>query len=259
VNPLRLYAFHAGGELVPMSVLSPFAEHPGEIVEIPYFFYLVQHDQGNVLFDTGAHPSLATNPSARLGAAAELFEIRMAETDGAVDQLSTIGIKPEDIHYVVQSHLHYDHAGGLEFFPSAPVLAQRTELAFARQPPIYQRDIYVPADFKDVKDWHQLEGEHDLFDDGRIIALPTPGHTPGHQSLLVRLAGQTVILVADAAYMRASLEESILPGLLWSPDAMVESWERLRRLRDEHSATLLLTHDREYPTTTRLAPDAWYE
>jgi glyoxylase-like metal-dependent hydrolase (beta-lactamase superfamily II) len=77
--------------------------------------------------------------------------------------------------------------------------------------------------------------------------------------LLVRLAGQTVILVADAAYMRASLEESILPGLLWSPDAMVESWERLRRLRDEHSATLLLTHDREYATTTRLAPDAWYE
>jgi glyoxylase-like metal-dependent hydrolase (beta-lactamase superfamily II) len=254
-----LYAFHAGGELVPMSVLSPFAEHPGEIVEIPYFFYLVQHAQGNVLFDTGAHPSLATNPRRRLGAAAELFEIRMAPTDGVVDQLGTIGLKPEDVDYVVQSHLHYDHAGGLEFFSSAPVLTQRTELEFARQPPIYQRDIYIPADFNDVKDWHQLDGEHDLFDDGSIIAIPTPGHTRGHQSLLVRLAGQTVILVADAAYMRASLEESILPGLLWSPDAMVESWERLRRLRDEHSATVLLTHDREYATTTRLAPDAWYE
>lgn len=256
---MRLYAFHCGGEIVPMSVISPFAENPGEMIEIPYFVYLVQHESGNVLFDSGSHPSLADRPHDRLGAVADLIEIKMETTDGVVDHLAKIGVSPSDVDLVVQSHLHYDHAGGLEFFPGTPVVVQQEELDFANKPPIYQEDMYVAADFEGVDNWKAIEGDYDVFGDGKIVAFPTPGHTRGHQSLLVRLPGGSVILVADAAYAPESIEESILPGLLWSPDAMIESWERIRKMRDEENAKLILTHDREYATNTKLAPDAWYE
>lgn len=257
---MRLYAFHCGGEMVPMSVISPFAENPGEMIEIPYFFYLVQHEQGNVLFDSGTHPSLADRPEERLGPVAELIEIKMEPTDGVVDHLAKVGLSPDDIDLVIQSHLHYDHAGGLEFFPdSLPVMVQEEEFNFAFDPPVYQKDMYVAADFDKVINWKKISGEEDVFGDGKIVAFPTPGHSRGHQSLLVRLEEQPVILVADAAYARESIDEQILPGVLWSPDAMVDSWQHIRRLRDETGAHLIVTHDREYPVNTKLAPDGWYE
>jgi glyoxylase-like metal-dependent hydrolase (beta-lactamase superfamily II) len=255
---MRLYAFHCGGEIVPMSIINPFAADAGEMIEIPWFFYVIQHASGTVVFDTGSHPSLADRPHERLGPVADLVDIRMKTTDGIVDRLATIGLKPEQVDLVIQSHLHYDHAGGLEFFASKPVLVQQRELDFAMAPPIYQRDMYTQADFADVTTWMTIDGDHDVFGDGTIVAFPTPGHSRGHQSLLVRLPGRSVILVADAAYMPESLEESIMPGIVWSPDAMVESWERIRSLRDETEAELIFTHDRDYPTKTRTAPDAFY-
>jgi glyoxylase-like metal-dependent hydrolase (beta-lactamase superfamily II) len=125
---------------------------------------------------------------------------------------------------------------------------------------VYQRDIYVRADFDHDLDWHQLEGDHDVFDDGRLIVLSTPGHTRGHQSLMVRLdSGQTVILLADAAYLLAKMRQRAIPGVVWSPDAMVSSWERIEALEREHAAMLIATHDLDFRERLELAPDSWYE
>src|SRR5262249_41376973 len=149
-------------------------------------------------------------------------------------RLATIGMTPADIDTVVQSHLHFDHAGGLEWLTHARVLVQREELSFALDPPVYQRLIYVPADFDHDLEWNELDGDHDIFDDGRIVVLSTPGHTRGHQSLMVHLDGdRTVILLADAAYLLAKMRERALPAIVWSPDAMVASWERIETLERE--------------------------
>ncbi len=81
----------------------------------------------------------------------------------------------------MQSHLHFDHAGGLEHLTHAPVYVQQDELDFAYAPPADQADIYVRADFDVGCDWRALDGDHDLFGDGRVRIVSTPGHTAGHQ------------------------------------------------------------------------------
>jgi N-acyl homoserine lactone hydrolase len=260
MSDVRVYAFHGGGERADMSVFDPFHPDVGTTVDIPYFFYVVQHPDGNVLFDTGGHPALATDPRARLGDAADAFEVTMQEGDDVVPQIGAAGFTPGDIHHVVLSHLHYDHAGGIEFFPDSSFYSQRRELEFAHWPPIYQREIYVAADFNHPVRWTELDGDYDLFGDGRVLIFPTPGHTAGHQSLLVRLNDdRAMILVADAAYLPRNIELNVLPAIVWSPDAMVVSWQRIRDLKRRYGAELVFTHDLAWPETTRVAPDQWYE
>ncbi len=141
----------------------------------------------------------------------------------------------------------------------APVFVQARELSFAFEPPVYQRDIYVRADFDLGLDWREVDGDHDLFEDGSVRLIHTPGHTPGHQSLLVRLRGQTVFLLADAAYLLPKMRARLLPGLLWSPDAMIATWDRVEQLEREHDALLMTTHELDFERSVRLAPGQWYE
>jgi N-acyl homoserine lactone hydrolase len=260
IAEMRLYALHCGGDLMDWAAFDPFDERVGTKVYNPYFIYVVTHPRGTVLFDTGVHPQIGTDPEARLGSAAASFEVQITPEDHLEARLATIGMKPSDVDIVVQSHLHFDHTGGLEWLTHAPILVQREELSFARQPPVYQRLIYVAADFDHELDWRQLDGDHDIFGDGRLIAVSTPGHSRGHQSLMVHLdSGQTVILLADATYLLAKMRERALPAVLWSPDAMVSSWEPIEALEREHEALLIATHDLDYRERVKVAPDGWYE
>jgi N-acyl homoserine lactone hydrolase len=233
---MKMFAFHCGGEKTLRSVFDPFDPDCGSTIHVPYFFYLIQHPDGNVLFDSGAHPGLLDDPRARLGDAADLYEITMSPGDDVRSRLASLGVDPEVIGHVVQSHLHYDHAGGLEFVPEATVYVQREELTFAYWPPVYQRDVYVRRDFD-----------------------PVPGHTPGHQSMLVRLDNEAYILAGDAVYDREKMQARCLPGLLWSPDAIIESWEKIEELQRRHNARLIVTHDLHWQDNVKVAPEQWYE
>jgi N-acyl homoserine lactone hydrolase len=256
---MKMYAFHCGGERARRSLFDPLDSHPGATIELPYFCYLIRHPDGDVLFDSGAHPALMNDPRQRLGAAADSCDIVLAPGDDVASLLSALGVAAGDIGHVVQSHLHYDHCGGLEFLTSATVYVQQEELPFAHWPPVYQRDAYARPDFDAVRNWRQLRGEYDVFNDGRLLIFPTPGHTPGHQSLLVRLDSQAYILAGDAVYDREKMRQRRLPGFLWSPDAVVESWERIEEMQRRHHATLIVTHDLHWAESVRLGPEEWYE
>jgi glyoxylase-like metal-dependent hydrolase (beta-lactamase superfamily II) len=177
-----------------------------------------------------------------------------------VSALAKADLTPGDISVVVQSHLHFDHAGGLEFIPrGVPVYVQEDELRFARNPPVYQQAIYVPADFEHDLDWRPLQGDHDIFGDGRVRIIATPGHSAGHQSLLVRLESRTMFLLADASYLLRKMRDRLLPAVVWSPDAMVASWERVEAIERETGAELVCTHELDYEERVPMAPGAYWE
>ncbi len=256
---MKLYAFYAGGEEADMAAFDPFDPAVGSTISIPWFFYLIEHPRGYVLFDTGTHPDVATDPRGRLGAVVDSLVITMKPGEDAVSLLGSAGIAPTDIKHVIQSHLHYDHAGGVSFFPQAEVYVQRAELPFAFWPPIYQSGVYVRDDFDHNINWREVEGEFDLFGDGKITMFPTPGHTAGHQSLIVQLDSGPVILLSDATYLISKMRERRLPGILWNPDALVASWHYIERLEARYGARLIATHELDYKSTVKLAPSQWYE
>lgn len=243
-----------GGENTLKSLLDPWAPDCGELIYLPYSFWAIQHSGRWVLVDCGPHPGLATDPALRLGADAQMADIRVAPDDEVVNRLTVCGIATSTVTDVILTHLHYDHCGGLESLPNATVHVQEAELAFANDPPVYQQGAYVPADWAPVKKWAVHAGERDAFGDGAIVLIPTPGHTPGHQSVLVRLENETVICVGDAAYHPAKMAERKLPGYLWNPDAIISSWERLERIQAATEATLLFSHYPRVGTRSAAVP-----
>ena len=98
-----------------------------------------------------------------------------------------------------------------------------------------------------------------MFGDGSVTIMPTPGHTPGHQSLCVELPSGLHVLAADASYLESAMRARRLPGVVWNPDAMVASWEALEALERERGARLIFSHDLDFRTAMPLAPEAWYE
>ncbi len=245
-----------GGERTLAALFDPWDPACGQVVEIPYYCYAVDHPEGWVLVDCGIHPELIADPAGRLGPQAATSELVAGASDDIAHQLRRIGVPPESVAQVVLTHLHYDHCGGLCLLPPVPVHVQADELRFASAPPAYQTAAYMPGDWAGVTKWRESYGEVDLFGDGAVVAFPTPGHTPGHQSVQVRLPGQAVILVGDAAYHPDKMRRRRLPGYLWSPDALVSSWEELERRAEAADAEMLFSH---YPPPDQLvtAPAAW--
>jgi len=235
-------------------------EGPGTRVTAPVPCFLVVHPRGVVLFDTGIHRSALTDPVGRLGERrARLFRLRSRPGDEVVSQLALLGLGPGDVRYVVNSHLHFDHCGGNEFFPRSTFLVQRPEMEAARAAMAGATGRYSPSpiDFDHPLDYQMVDGEHDIFGDGQLVLVPTYGHTPGHQSLAVRRGGGAeLVLTADACYTRENMDRGVLPGVVWDAGEMAHSLARLRAMRDRGGATVIYGHDTAQWEGLRRAPDA---
>lgn len=251
---LRVYAFHIGGLNADMASYDPFDPKVGTPIYSPNFFYLIRHPRGNVLFDVGIRSDYLDDASD-----VNSMEIEFEPEHHTDVQLAAVGLKPTDIDQIVMSHLHWDHAGGLNFFPNADVYVNRRELEFAFAPAVYQAVYYDRRDFDFPVKWKELDGEHDVFGDGTLLVFPTPGHTPGHQILLVRLRTGTIMLLSDAAFQLEKMRARILPAIIWSPDDVVASWNKIEELEKEYQAELICAHELEYRTKVRVAPEAWYQ
>jgi N-acyl homoserine lactone hydrolase len=200
---------------------------------LPIPCFLVEHPQaGPFLVDTGLHASVAADPAENLGRAAKLlYSIDMQPADAAPEQVRARGVDPDSIGLVVMTHLHYDHASGATQFPGATFLVERREWEAAHSGGFrqgYHRPHLDPA-----LRWRAIDvdGEADLFGDGSVRLLHTPGHTPGHLSLLLALeSGQQLLLTADAAYAQRTLDERLLSLFLADDDAYMASLDTLIEL-----------------------------
>ncbi len=252
---VRLFAFHCGGLIADMASYDPFDPKVGTEIYSPNFFYLIRHPKGNVLFDTGIRSDFLEAE----GESVNTMQVEFLPNHVTDTQLATVGLAPSDIDHVVMSHLHWDHSGGLSLFRHATVYVNRRELEFAYSPPVYQAVYYDRRDFDHGLQWKRVEGEFDLFGDERIVMFPSPGHTPGHQILLVQMDGGAVLLLSDAAFEIEKMRKRILPTIIWNPDEIVASWDYIEELERKYSAELICAHELEYKEKVKLAPDSWYE
>ena len=187
----------------------------------------------------------------------------MTEDQWCANAIRKVGCAPEDIRYVILSHLHLDHAGGVGHFPNAKYVVQRDELHFAYVPDPYMKAAYIRKDFDKDVPWVILEGWQDngfdLYGDGAITIHFTPGHTPGHQSVLVNLEHSgPMFLAADSCYTTDNLQNGTLPGLMWNAGETVRSVERMRHLQDACGVTIMTGHDPEAWKSVKQAP-AYYD
>ena len=252
---INVYALGTGYiELDRASMVSDL--EPGQPWTVPVTSFLVSHPSGKLLFDTGVHCQARLDPLARLGAERmKRLAVKSQAGDDVVPQLATLGLMPDDIRFVANSHLHFDHCGGNEFFPRATFLVQRPELESARRPGFVPGYSPSPIDFDHPLDYRMIEGEHDVFGDGSVILFPTYGHTPGHQSLRVRAGKQgQIVCASDACYTRENMDRDVLPKILWDASVMSESLAALRKLRDQVGATMFYGHDPAQWQATPRAP-----
>jgi glyoxylase-like metal-dependent hydrolase (beta-lactamase superfamily II) len=145
---------------------------------------------------------------------------------------------------IVCSHLHFDHCGGNALLGDVPVVVQRMEWEAAHGAD--SGVAYLTADFDTGQDVRLVDGEHDVFGDGTVVCVPTPGHTAGHQSLRVRTAERELVLTGDACYFRRSLETSMLPMFGHDRAEQLRTFDVLRAL-EAAGAHLVFGHD----------PDQW--
>ncbi len=243
---MKMYALdcgHLGGRLKDM------IEGEDGDVELPIPSYLIEHPKGNVLFDTGMHTDLQTKPEAKLGKLARIFKFdKYQPGDEVSERLKAIGRDPSRIDYVVNSHLHFDHSGGNAQIPNATLVVQKKEWEIGRDAERAAQFGFDPADVCQGHPVKAIEGEHDLFGDGRLVCLPTYGHTPGHQSLKVRLDSGDVVLAGDACYFCRTLKERRLPRFVHDKDAMLASLDKLGRL-EQSGARIFFGHDAEFWAT----------
>ena len=209
--------------------------------ELPVICTLVRHAQGNLLFDTGCHPSVIEDAEARWGEPARRVVPIFDAAQALPAQLALAGLEAGDIDIVVCSHLHMDHCGCNALFTRATVLAHAAEVAAARAgtPELG----YYAADWDLGRPIETFEAPHDVFGDGRVMLLPMPGHTPGMTVAHVALDRDGVFLLAsDAVPVRNTLDARFIPKNSWDMDLTANALDTIACFEDD-GATVICGHD----------------
>jgi len=250
---LKVYAFTCGWLTLPTGLL---LEGEKGSMTVPVPVYLIAHPNGYALFDSGLHPATQTDADARLGRLAPFHTVVFSPGEEISARLQQLGVASERIDYVINSHLHFDHCGGNAQLPNATLLVQRREWEAGHEADLIERVYYDPRDYDVGQPVRTIDGEYDVFGDASVVCIPTNGHTPGHQSLRIRLNGADIVLAGDACYLRRTLDELHLPTAVYDREQMLASLRRLRALREEGSV-IITGHDPEMWATIPQAPDAF--
>jgi N-acyl homoserine lactone hydrolase len=218
--------------------------------------YLIVHPRGTLLWDSGVIPDELVQPSGTV-------EARATVKTTIKGQLAAIGYKPSDITFLALSHNHYDHSANANNFAGATWLVQRPERAamFPDTPPATPNN--AAARFSALKNSKTivLDGDHDVFGDGSVMIIATPGHTPGHQSLLVNLQKTGPILLSGDLYHYPSertLKDFTPFAALGNAEQEKNSKIKVETLLREKKATLWIQHDIIQFATLKKSP-AYYD
>lgn len=263
---LKLYAFSSGALTIGKGALLNTASMT-DIIQVPVGFYVIKHPKGNVLFDTGNNDRIITDPSYWGEAFKALKPVNTP--DVAIDtQLQKIGLKPDDITFVVPSHMHLDHGGNVGKFLKSTIVLQKDEILNAFWPAPGTGGPYMIGDIMPLRSPNtdlpnavnmlQLDGDKDLFGDGTIIVKRWVGHTPGSQMMTVKLKNKGMtILTGDNAYFRENVEKGVPPNIVlaYSPAGMLSAYEWIRYQMATEKADFFTAHDPDAFKAMKKAPE----
>jgi N-acyl homoserine lactone hydrolase len=232
----------------------------GTPFDIPVTFFLIKHNDSWVAFDTGNNAMVAKDPIAYWSEPlVKAFTPVMRADEEFRVQIGKMGLSPGKLHAAIISHGHLDHAGAIDNFrgSSVPIYFQKKEIEKIHEAlALGQKSVYIPDDFRFMDELNMvgIEGVFDLFGDGTVVAFPTPGHSIGHQSLIVRLsAGKNLVLAADAMYTLENMEKHIQPGIAWNIDQTMECLDLFKAMT-YLDVKVVPSHDPGYWRDKSLAP-----
>lgn len=239
--PLSLWRLDCGSFLIKdygAFFSDTFAYPPGRPKEIASSCYLIRHGDRYMIWDTGV-------PAAMVGKPVENDAQRISLQRSLVDQLSQVGVRPEQIEIVGISHYHFDHTGQAASFPGAKLVIGKGDFealkggagAFGGEPEHLKH--WLTGGGKVV----EATGDIDIFHDGRVIMLDTPGHTPGHNALLVRLASGNVLLTGDLYHFTEQVAHKGVPGWNHSRADTLASMDRFDKIAKNLDARVIIQHE----------------
>jgi glyoxylase-like metal-dependent hydrolase (beta-lactamase superfamily II) len=215
-----------------------FAYAPGRAKDIASSCYLIRHGARYMLWDTGVPAAMAEKPAEN---AAQRISLRRT----LVDQLKQLGVRPEQIEIVGISHHHFDHIGQAASFTNAKLVIGKGDFEFLKGAP-------APAggEPKPLQHWLsgtgqvvEATGDVDVFQDGRVVMLDTPGHTPGHNALLVRLASGNVLLTGDLYHFAEQVPIRGVPPFNADRADTLASMDRFDKIAKNLRAKVIIQHE----------------
>jgi N-acyl homoserine lactone hydrolase len=257
----KLYRLDCGHSVAnDESVWTP-GENVGRSIAFSSTCWLIRRGNEWLLWDTGVPQSTLNDPKGW----STLPKLIVYHLDKSItDQLAAIGLKPDDITYVAISHTHGDHIGNVNLFPNSTILMQRDEYTWISSPDgpndnVNQLKALARKLLGTPKNLKLLDGDTDVFGDGSVTLFSTPGHTPGHQSLLVHLRNSGfIILSGDVVHLKENFEKNTVPSLNTDKAASIASMARVRRMMATYKAKLFINHDKAQTDTLKLLP-AFYD
>lgn len=239
VPSVRMYTLDCGRiDFADEKVFADTGEHDGEKGVMPVSCFLIHHGSEWLLWDAGLGDDIAASPAGRTVVG---LHFRVPLTVAA--QLAVLGIKAADIRYVALSHLHADHSGNVALFPHATFLLSPNELAWASATPTpdgVRPDVVAALARSRIE---PVAGDLDVFGDGTVRMISTPGHTPGHHSLLVqlRLAGP-ILVSGDVAHFQVNYDRGLVPTGNVSRAETLASIDRVKGLAKHFHARVVIQH-----------------
>ena len=257
----KLFRLDCGRSLAnDESVWTP-GENAGRSIEFSSTCWLIKHGSEWLLWDTGV-PEAALNDPRGWSTLPKLIVYHLDKT--LTDQLAEIGLKPRDIARVAISHTHGDHIGNVGLFPNSTILMQQAEYSWIHSlngpnDDVNQLMALARKLLGTPKNLQLIDGDTDVFGDGSVTLISTPGHTPGHQSLLVHLKNSGfIILSGDVVHSEENFEKNIVPSLNTNKTESIASMEKIRQLIAIYKATLFINHDKKQTDKLKLLP-AFYD
>jgi N-acyl homoserine lactone hydrolase len=257
----RLYRLDCGHSLANDESAWTPGQNAGRGIEFSSTCWLIKHGTEWVLWDTGV-PEASLNDPKGWSTLPKLIVYHLDRS--LTDQLAQIGLKCGDIGRVAISHTHGDHIGNMRLFPNATVVMQRAEYNWIHSPDgpndnVNQLMALARTLLGTPKRLQLIDGDTDVFGDGSVTLLATPGHTPGHQSLLVHLKNSGFILLSgDVVHLQENFEKDIVPSLNTDKAASIASMERVKQLIATYNATLFINHDKSQTDKLKRLP-AFYD